>query len=87
MIKIWAKVMKDNRIIKQVTLLDRDDAMDYSKFFDYMTQICQKLDIDTPIIIKTHIFNYAKFNFVRFTADDFVQKITFDNLWIENINK
>lgn len=87
MIKIWAKVMKDNRIVKQITMFDNDEKMDYSKFFDYMTQICNKLDIATPLIIKTHIFNYAKFNFVKFTADDFVERINFDCLWIENVNK
>ena len=75
MIKIWAKVMDKNKIVKQTTFFDNAEKMDYSLFFEYLTKICHTLDIPTPIILKTHIFNYAKFNFVRFTKDDFVRLI------------
>ncbi|MBQ2717950.1 MAG: hypothetical protein IJF75_05075 [Clostridia bacterium] len=84
MIKIWAKVMDKNKIVKQTTFFDNAEKMDYSLFFEYLTKICHTLDIPTPIILKTHIFNYAKFNFVRFTKDDFVESISFDSLWLEN---
>lgn len=87
MIKIWAKVMKNNRISKQTTFFDNDPKMDYSKFFDYLTKICHTLDIPTPIILKSHIFNYAKFNFVRFNRDDFVESVNFDCLWLENADR
>ena len=83
MIKIWGKVIKDEKILKSF-VLEKIEIMDYSKFFDYTTEICENLDIPTPIVIKTHIFNYAKYNFVRFTSDDFVEEIPFDKLVLEN---
>ena len=83
MIRIWAKVMKNNKIIKQFTF-EKFENMDYSLFFDYLREICENLDIPTPVLIKTHLFNYAKYNNVRFTKNDFVESISFDKLVLEN---
>lgn len=83
MIRIWAKVMKKDKIIEQY-VLERNENMDYSLFFDYLREICENLDIATPVLIKTHLFNYAKYNNVRFTKSDFVEPISFDKLVLEN---
>lgn len=83
MIRIWAKVLKNGKIIKQF-VYERAGLTDYSLFFDYVREICEKLDIPTPVIIKTHLFNYAKYNNVKFGKDDFVEKIDFDKLVLEN---
>ena len=83
MIRIWAKVLKKDKIVKQY-MLERNTAMDYSEFFDYLREICENLDIATPVLIKTHLFNYAKYNNVRFTSSDFVEPINFDKLVLEN---
>lgn len=84
MIRIWAKVLKNNKIIKQF-VFERAESMDYSQFFDYLREICENLDIATPVLIKTHLFNYAKYNVVRFNKDDFMESIEFDKLVLENI--
>ncbi len=83
MIRIWAKVMKKDKILKQY-MLEKEGSMDYSLFFDYLREICENLDIATPLLIKTHLFNYAKYNNVRFTQSDFVEVISFDKLVLEN---
>lgn len=83
MIRIWAKLLKNGKIIGQC-VYEREGTMDYSLFFDYVREICETLDTPTPVIIKTHLFNYAKYNTVRFTKDDFVEKINFDKLVLEN---
>ena len=84
MIRIWAKVLKNNKIVKQ-HVFERFETMDYSQFFDYLREICENLDVATPVLIKTHLFNYAKYNVVRFTAGDFMESIDFDKLVLENI--
>ncbi len=84
MIRIWAKVLKNNKIVKQF-VFERAESMDYSLFFDYLREICENLDIATPVLIKTHLFNYAKYNVVRFTSSDFMEQIDFDKLVLENI--
>ena len=83
MVRIWAKVMIKDKIIKQF-VYERFEPMDYSKFFEYVCEICEHLDIPTPVIIKTHLFNYAKYNVLRFKKDDFVESINFDKLVLEN---
>ena len=53
--------------------------------FDYVAEICYALDAPTPVVIKAHIFNYAKYNYVKFIKNDFVEVIDFDKLILENI--
>jgi hypothetical protein len=82
--RIWAKLMTDGKICKQ-TVYENPEKLTYSHFFEYMTDICQELDIPTPVLTKTHIFNFAKFNHVKFIPRDFVESLGYDRLVIENI--
>lgn len=84
MFRIWAKVIRDGKIIKQLTY-ERADKFAYSQFFNYLSDICEGLDIATPILLKTHIFNYAKFNTVRFLPRDFAEVPEFDRLVLDNM--
>ena len=84
MIRIWAKTIKENKITSQY-VFEKDGNIDYSIFYEYVRDICEHLDIPTPVIIKTHLFNYAKYNVLRFTEADFVESIDFDKLILENI--
>ena len=82
--KIWAKLITDGKIKKQM-VYEKDEKLTYSHFFDYLTEICQALDVPTPVLMKTHIFNYAKFNHVKFTPKDFVEHFDYDQLFLENV--
>lgn len=84
MFRIWAKVITGEKIVKQITY-ESDDKFVYSRFFSYLSDICDELDIATPILLKTHIFNYAKFRTVRFLPRDFAEKPEFDKLVLDNI--
>jgi hypothetical protein len=84
MFRIWAKVITDGKIIKQTTY-ESNEKFSYSNFFEYLAAICSELDIATPVLIKPHIFNYAKFNTVRFLPRDFAEPVNFDKLVLENI--
>lgn len=78
--------MKNHKIVKQ-TVYSRDEKFDYASMYIYLCEISNELDIATPILLKVHIFNYAKFNHVKFNASDFVEKVNFDYLLIENITE
>ena len=84
MFRIWAKVLHGEKILKQLTY-ERDDKFVYSDFFSYLSDICDGLDIATPILLKTHIFNYAKYRTVRFLPRDFAEQPDFDKLVLDNI--
>ena len=82
--KIWAKLITDGKIQKQF-VYEKQERLTYSRFFDYLSDICHELDIPTPVLLKTHIFNFAKFNHVKFIPRDFVESLDYDQLYLENI--
>ena len=82
--RIWAKLMTDGHIKKDF-VYEKNEKLTYSRFFDYLTEICLALDIPTPVLTKTHIFNFAKFNHVKFLPRDFVESLGYDHLFLENI--
>ena len=84
MTKIWAKTIKDEKIQRQL-VYENEEKLTYSHFLDYLFVICHEMDIATPVLLKTHIFNFAKFNHVRFLPRDFVEGVDFDYLLLENI--
>lgn len=84
MFRIWGKVLSEGHIIKQTTY-ERSERFTYSQFFTYLAEICDALDIPTPVLLKAHLFNYAKFNHVAFRPADFMEAVPFDRLVLENI--
>ncbi|MCD8372670.1 MAG: hypothetical protein LUD27_05150 [Clostridia bacterium] len=84
MFKIWARIEKDHKIVKQITY-ENTRKFAWGEFFNYLADICEELDIATPVLLKTHIFNYAKFNRVRFLPRDFAEVVDFDGFILENI--
>lgn len=84
MFRIWAKVLYREHIEKQ-TVYESEKKFTYSQFFSYLAEICDGLDIPTPVLLKTHVFNYAKFNHVVFRPADFMESVSFDKLVLENI--
>lgn len=84
MFRIWAKVLTNEHIVKQ-TVYESEEKFAYSQFFRYLADICNELDVPTPVLLKPHVFNYAKFNHVIFRPRDFMEEIVFDKLVLENI--
>jgi hypothetical protein len=82
--RIWAKLITDGHIKKQY-VYENPEQLTYSHFFDYLTEICYALDIPTPVLTKTHIFNFAKFNHVKFVKSDFVESLGYGHLMLENL--
>ena len=84
MLRIWAKVFTQDHIEKQ-TVYERNESLTYSHFFTYLSEICAALDIPTPVLLKSHIMNFAKFRHVVFLPRDFLESTEFDKLILENI--
>ena len=85
MFRIWAKVMSEGRIALQTTF-ESEEKFSYADFFHYLTEICDMLDIPTPVLLKNHLFQYAKFKHVVFRPSDFMEGVSFDKLLLENIS-
>ena len=86
MVKLWTRTVKDNKTILKHDFV-REKDMEWADFFDYVREICHEMDLPTPVILKTHLFNFVKFNYVRFLPSDFIEQVDFDYLIVENVNK
>ena len=84
MTKIWAKIIKEQRItFSKIVVID--DVYHSSKLFDFVVQVCYELDIPTPAVLYSHKYNFTNFNIAKFKQDDFVEEIDFDMLQIEYV--
>lgn len=86
MVKLWARTVSNQKTLKKYDYVN-DKNMEWADFFDYVRDICHAMDISTPAITKTHLFNFAKFNFVKFFKSDFIDDVNFDYLIIENVKR
>ena len=84
MFRIWAKVYKNEHIEKQTTY-EGEREFSYADFFGYLAEMCSRLDVPTPVLLKQHIFQYAKFRHVVFRPADFLEPVSFTKLVVENI--
>lgn len=83
MFRIWAKTMKGDKI-KRSEIFAYDGRFSRDKFRFYLSEICEQMDIPTPIILSCHVRNFSDFNVTRFKKDDFVETTDFDVLILEN---
>ena len=82
MFKIWARTICNDKITKSF-IYKGEDKFERNKFHKYLTDMCEQMDIPTPVVLKSHIKNFDAFNITRFMASDFVESVDFDNLTIE----
>ncbi len=81
--RIWAKIIKDNEILKDIIYEDNSE-MKYLNYQKWVCDICNLLDIPTPVVIPFHYKNFALFHNTHFKASDFVHPVEFDALRIED---
>ena len=82
MIRIWAKCYKNNKIINSY-IYESIDTFSASSFYLHVQEICHKMDIPTPLVLKYHTDNYVDFNRVIFKPADVVESINFDKFILE----
>lgn len=80
MVKIWAKAMKEQKIIRDVIF----EVIDKKSFEEALRDICYLLDAPVPLVLTKHIHNFKHFNQCKFLASEFVESIDFDELVLEN---
>lgn len=83
MIKIWAKTLVKDKITQDIVYEINTDKMVWSLLFNVLCEICGNMDIPTPVLLKSHTLNFAKYNFVQFVKSDFVESVNFDKLHLE----
>lgn len=82
MVKIWVKLIKENKIIKSYTYT-KDEKYAAANIFDYLAAIGEALDSPVPVVLKKHIKHLVLFNQAKFNSTDFVEKVDFDAMTLE----
>ena len=82
MVRIWARIVKNEKIVKE-TILENFAIFDPKDFFDYISTICESLDIATPVILSKHLSHYTIFNNCVFYPQDFPEHVSFDKMIVE----
>lgn len=83
MVKIWGKILIEDKIIKSTTV---EVEPSKTSFFEVLQNLCYQLNIPTPILMDKHVHDFNLFHFSSFRPDDFVESVNFDKLVLQLIS-
>ena len=83
--KIWGKVIKNNKIIKDAVVTSDLDGSYQEKLKACITELCEKFDIAKPYWLPTNLEEYNKRNKTTFNLHNFMDEIDFDRFIIAEI--
>ncbi|MCI8327028.1 MAG: hypothetical protein HFI37_04545 [Lachnospiraceae bacterium] len=81
--RIWFKLIKDNRILKDTSITDESNDTRTHKIFHALDEICYTFDLSKPIWLETTIADFKRHAKARFYQDNFIETIDFDYLEIQ----
>ncbi|MBR5406404.1 MAG: hypothetical protein IK111_02060 [Lachnospiraceae bacterium] len=81
--RIWAKLIGENHIIKDMVIEDTSDDTRTHKVFDAMDRICHEFDLSKPIWLDATVKDFKRHSKCRFLNDNFIDSIDFDYLEIQ----
>lgn len=87
MFRLWGKIWKENRLIKDTVICDDSGDTRTHKIFHALDAICYEFDLGKPIWLDSNIKEFQKRDKTRFTQDSFVEGIEFDYLEIQVIEE
>lgn len=87
MFRLWAKEIKDNRMLKDTVICDDAEDTRTHKVFRALDEICYEFDLSKPIWLDNTINEFQRHAKARFYQDNFVDSIDFDYLEIQVIEE
>lgn len=87
MFRLWAKIFKDNRMLRDTVICDASAETRTHKVFNALDEICYQFDLGKPMWLDATVNDFKKHSKARFTRDNFVEQIDFDFLEIQVIEE
>lgn len=87
MFRLWGKILKDNRLIKDIMICNDEQDTRTHKIFNALEEICLAFDLGKPLWLNATVNDFKKHSKTRFTQDNFVEDIDFDYLEIHVIEE
>jgi hypothetical protein len=78
--RIWAKLIKDNRILKDMVVEDQGDDTRTHKVFNAIDAVSHNFDLSRPIWLDATVNDFKRHDKCRFYQDNFIESIDFDYL-------
>lgn len=87
MFRLWAKLLKDNHLLKDTVIIDDREDTRTHKVFQALEDVCYEFDLGKPIWLDSNINDFKRHSKTRFSKDNFVEEISFDYLEIQVIEE
>lgn len=87
MFRIWGKIIKENRLVKDIVIENKTNDTRTHKVFNALDTICYEFDLSKPIWLDTNVNDFKKHSKTRFNQDSFVEPIDFDYLEVQIIEE
>ncbi len=81
--KIWAKILKQHKIIKEAVREFPARPSDAQGWLFVLTELAKPLDLACPVLLKKHEQELARFNRTTFSQMDFIESVSFDRFEVE----
>lgn len=78
--RIWAKIFRDNRMLRDTVVKDNSDDTRTHKVFRALEDVCRQFDLGQPIWLDKNIAEFKRHSKTRFYQDSFIEHIEFDYL-------
>lgn len=80
MFRVWGKLFKDNRMLKDLTVCDDSQDTRTHKVLHALDEMCYAFDLSKPIWLDSNVREFQRHAKTRFRQDSFVDEIEFDFL-------
>ncbi|MBE5951629.1 MAG: hypothetical protein E7260_08580 [Lachnospiraceae bacterium] len=88
MFRLWAKIWKENHLIKDTVIENDDNTLNRTrKVFAAIDSVCYEFDLSKPIWLDSTVREFKIHDKARFSQDNFVDQIDFDYLEIQVIEE
>ncbi len=81
--KLWGKIWKDNRLLKDAVVTDDSDDTRTHKVFRCLEELCLIFDLEKPIWLDVTVSDFKRHRKARFFQDSFIEEIDFDYLEVQ----
>ena len=87
MFRLWAKIFRDNRLLRDTVVCDGSDDTRTHKVFRALEDVCYQFDLGKPIWLDATVRDFQLHDKTRFTQDNFIDSVDFDFLEIQIIEE
>ncbi|NLI53468.1 MAG: hypothetical protein GX417_04005 [Clostridiales bacterium] len=81
--KIWAKVIKHHKIVAEAVRDFPARPSDAEGWNPVLTELAKPLDLASPVLLKKHVEELARFSRTVFSPADFIESVSFDRFELE----